>query len=211
MRPSLALLALALGAAPLAGQQADRGVFDIQRGETPLGREEFSVQPGGGGSATGSTIASLARYPGSRPTVQIQAMVERNAAGGVVALQLDTRQPSGLSRVYGAALQDNLTIKQTTPAAESVREFPRAAGIVILDDSVFALYRVVAEKATPTGARLQVLFPRTGRRGQVTATRSNPTTIDLTGVVSGSLTVDADGRLLRVLLSDGVSAIRQAR
>jgi hypothetical protein len=124
---------------------------------------------------------------------------------------VDTRQPSGLSRVYGAALQDNLTIKQTTPAAESVREFPRAAGIVILDDSVFALYRVVAEKATPAGARLPVLFPRTGRRGQVTATRSTPTTIDLTGVVSGSLTVDADGRLLQVVLSDGVSAIRQAR
>jgi hypothetical protein len=204
------LLLLSLGSAPIAAQQSDRGVFDIQRGETALGREEFSVQPGGDGAA-GSTIAALARYPAARPIVQIQAMLERNAGGAVVALQLDTRQPGGTSRVYGAAIKDNLTIRQTTPAAESVREYPRTAGIVVLDDSVFALYRVVAEKATPGGARLPVLFPRTGRRGQVTAMRTTPTTIELTGIVTGTLTVDAAGRLLRVVLSDGVSAIRQAR
>ena len=99
-----------------------------------------------------------------------------------MALQFDTRQASGLSKVYGAALQDNLTIRQTTPAAESVREYPRATGIVILDDSVFALYQVVAEKSTPAGARLPVLFPRTGRRGQLTATRSAPTTVELSGM-----------------------------
>jgi hypothetical protein len=211
MRASRTLLVLSLGAAPLAAQQSDRGVFDIQRGELALGREEFSVQPGAGGGTAGSTIASLARYPGARPSVQIQAMLERNAEGSVVALQMDTRQASGLSRVYGAALKDNLTIRQTTPAAESVREYPRAAGIVILDDSVFALYGVVAERATPTGARLPVLFPRSGRRGQLTATRSTPTTIEVNGVVNGTLTVDAGGRLMRVVLSDGVSAIRQAR
>jgi len=129
----------------------------------------------------------------------------------VVTLQMDTRQAGGVSRVYGAALQDNLTIRQSTPAAESVREYPRATGIVILDDSLYALYQVVAEKATEAGARLPVLFPRTGRRGQLTATRSTPTTVEFNGVVSGTLTVDANGRLTRVLLSDGVSAIRQAR
>ncbi len=211
MRASLTLLALSLGAGPLGAQQTDRGVFDIQRGDKALGREEFSVEPGAGGGSSGSTIASLARYPATRPGVQIQAMLERNADGSVVALQMDTRQASGLSRVVGAALQDNLTVRQTTPAAESVREYPRAAGIVILDDSVFALYRVVVEKATPAGARMQVLFPRSGRRGQLTGTRSTPTTIELSGVVSGTLTVDATGRLMQVLLSDGVSAIRQAR
>jgi hypothetical protein len=211
MRATHTLFALALVAAPLAAQQSDRGVFDIQRGETALGREEFSVQPGGGGDSAGSTIASLARYPGSRPSVQIQTMLERNADGAVVTLQLDTRQADGVRRVYGAALQDNLTIRQTTPATESVREYPRAAGIVILDDSVFSLYRVVAERATPAGARLAVLFPRTGRRGQLTATRSAPTTIELSGAVNGTLTVDQAGRLMRVMLADGVSAIRQAR
>ena len=108
-------------------------------------------------------------------------------------LQIDTRQASGVSRVYGAALKDNLTIRQTTSAAESVREYPRAAGIVILDDSVFALYQAVARRATPAGARLPVLFPRSGRRGQVTATQSDPTTIELSGAVSGTLTVDAVG------------------
>jgi hypothetical protein len=211
MRASLTLLVASLCTAPLTAQQGDRGVFDIQRGETALGREEFSVQAGAAGSPSGTTIASLARYPGTRPAVQIQAMLERTADGAVMALQFDTRQASGLSKVYGAALQDNLTIRQTTPAAESVREYPRAAGIVILDDSVFALYQVVVEKSTPAGARLPVLFPRTGRRGQLTATRSAPTTVELSGMVTGTLTVDAGGRLMRVLLSDGVSAIRQAR
>lgn len=212
MRISHLLLCCAILAPPLAAQAtSDRGVFAIQRGEAPMGREEFSMQPGSDGSGSGSTLASLARYPAAGPKVQIQAMLERNAAGAVVALQMDTRQPSGLSRVYGAALKDNLTIRQTTPTAESVREFPRATGIVVLDDSVFAFYQVVAERATPAGERLQVLFPRSGRRGQLTAKRSAPTIIDVTGVVSGTLTVDASGRLMSVVLSDGTSAIRQSK
>ncbi len=212
MRTTHLLLFLCLSATALAAQTTgDRGVFTIQRGESPLGREEFSIQPGAGGGASGSTLASLVRYPAAGPTVQIQAMLERNAVGAVVALQMDTRQPAGLSRVYGAALKDNLTIRQTTPTAESVREYPRATGIVVLDDSVFALYQVVAERATTAGARLPVLFPRTGRRGQLTATRSSPTIVDLTGVVTGSLTLDTAGRLMGVALSDGVSAVRQSK
>lgn len=211
MRTWHLLLCMSICAWPLSAQQGDRGVFTIQRGETPLGREEFTFQPSAEGGSGGGVLASLARYPASAPTVQIQAMLEQNAMGAVVALQIDTRQPSGVSRVYGAALKDNLTIRQTTSAAESVREYPRAAGIVILDDSLFAFYQVVAQRATQAGARLPVLFPRSGRRGQLTATLANPTTIDLSGVVSGTLTVDASGRLMRVVLSDGVSAIRQSR
>jgi hypothetical protein len=201
---------LGICAAPLAAQQSDRGVFTIQRGEKPLGREEFSVAPGADGGSKGWTLASLARYPAAAPTVQIQAMVERNAAGAVTALQVDTRAPGGISRVYGAATKDNLTIRQSTSAAESVREFPRSAGIVILDDSLFALYQVVAEAATASGARFPVLYPRSGRRGQVTAVRSSPTTIDMSGAVTGTLTVDPSGRLMRVVLANGVSAIRQS-
>ena len=209
MRTSHLLLLMAFWSPSLAAQEVDRGVFSIQRGETPLGREEFSVQPTAG--SQGSTLASLARYPGAGPKVQIQAMLERNPAGAVVALQLDTRAPGGVTRVYGAALKDNLTIRQTTPSAESSREYPRATGIVILDDSLFAFYQVVAERATKAGARLPVLFARSGRRGQLTATLSTPTSIEMTGVVSGTLTVDGAGRLQRVVLADGVSAIRQSR
>jgi len=211
MRSLLPLLATALATAPLAAQQADRGVFEIQRGEMPLGREEFSAQPGGAGGAGGSTIASLARYPATRPTVQIQTVLERNANGEVTALQLDTRRISGVSRVYGAVVQGNLTVRQTTPEAESVREYPRAGGIVVLDESVFALYRVVAERATPEGARLQVLFPRSGKRGQLTATRATETTVEMSGLVSGTLTLDAAGNLERVVLADGTSALRHSR
>ncbi len=205
------LLGMVCSASALAAQQGDRGVFAIQQGETSLGREEFTFQPSTTGGAGGGVLASLARYPAAGPTVQIQAIIEQNAAGAVVALQIDTRQPSGVNRVTGAALKDNLTVRQTTSAAESVREYPRAAGIVILDDSLFALYQVVARRATSTGARLQVLFPRSGRRGQLTATLADPTTIDLTGTVAGTLTVDATGRLMRVVLSNGVSAIRQSK
>jgi hypothetical protein len=211
MRTWHLLLGFSVCAWPLAAQQADRGVFTIQRGETPMGREEFTFQPSADGGTGGGVLASVARYPAAAPTVQIQAMLEQNEAGAVVALQIDTRQPTGVSRVYGAALKDNLTIRQTTSAAESVREYPRAAGIVILDDSLFAFYEIVAHRATQAGARLPVLFPRTGRRGQLTATLANPTTIDLSGVVTGTLTVDGSGRLMRVVLSDGTSAVRQSR
>lgn len=211
MRARILCLWLSIGATPLLAQQADRGIFAIQRGETSLGREEFTVQPSADAGPGGSVLATLARYPATGSTTQIQAMLEQNAAGAVVLLQIDTRQASGVSRVYGAALKDNLTIRHTTSATESVREYPRAGGIVILDDSVFALYQQVAARATIAGARMQVLYPRSGRRGQVTATLANPTTIEVTGMVMGTLTVDPTGRLMRVILSDGVSAIRQSK
>lgn len=209
MQASKLVLVLLAVSSPLSAQETNRGVFSIQRGEVALGREEFSVQPTTG--RPGTTLASLARYPGAGPRVQIQGVLERNPEGGLVSLQLDTRAPEGLTRVYGAALKDNLTIRQTTPTAESSREYPRATGIVILDDSLFALYQAVAERATAAGARLPVLFARSGRRGQLTATLSTPTSIELTGVVTGTLTVDSAGRLQRVVLADGVSAIRQSR
>jgi len=210
MRIRHLLLCALCSVSTLAAQQADRGVFTIQRGETSLGREEFTYQPSSDGDG-GGVLASLARYPAAGPVVQIQAMLEQGPGGVVVALQIDTRQPSGVNRVLGAALKDNLTIRQSTSAAESVREYPRAAGIVILDDSLFAPYGIVARRATSAGARMQVLFPRSGRRGQLTATRADATTIDLNGVVTGTLTLDASGRLMRVVLSDGVSAIRQSK
>lgn len=203
------LLCTLFSASALGAQAGDRGVFAIQQGETPLGREEFTYQPAASGGK--GLLASLARYPAMAPTVQIQAMLEQNAAGAIVALQLDTRAPGGVNRVTGAALKDNLTVRQTTATAESVREYPRAAGIVILDDSLFAPYQVVARRATAAGARMQVLFPRSGRREQLTATQADPTTIEMSGVVSGTLTVDASGRLMRVVLANGVSAIRQSK
>lgn len=210
MRIRHLLLCALCSVSTLAAQQADRGVFTIQRGETSMGREEFTYQPSSDGDG-GGVLASLARYPAAGPVVQIQAMLEQGPGGVVVALQIDTRQPSGVNRVLGAALKDNLTIRQSTSAAESVREYPRAAGIVILDDSLFAPYGIVARRATSAGARMQVLFPRSGRRGQLTATRTDATTIDLNGVVTGTLTLDASGRLMRVVRSDGVSAIRQSK
>ena len=58
MRASTFVLTLSLCGLPLAAQQGDRGVFAIQRGGTPLGREEFTFAPGEAGATSGGIPVS---------------------------------------------------------------------------------------------------------------------------------------------------------
>ena len=173
----------ALCAAPLAAQQGDRGVFDIQRGETALGREEFSVQPGAaGGGRAGRPSRRWPGIPAAARRYRSRRCWSGTPTGRSRRCRFDTRQASGLSKVYGAALQDNLTIRQTTPAAESVREYPRATGIVILDDSVFALYQVVVGEGDTRRRTAPGALSEDGAAGAAHRHRDRRRpTVDLTG------------------------------
>ena len=209
-RTLMSLLALAGILAPASAQILDEGSLEIRKAGLLVGREDFTLSGSAGG---GRSLATLARFPASRPQVHVQALLEVTPEGTVAALQIDSRRSEGLSRIVAAPIHDHLTVRQTSRDAESSREYPRAAAAVILDDELAAPYRLLADRASGPESRLEVFFPRSGRRGTVSVTRQPPdsagvTRLLLAGALTGSLRTDRTGRLLRVELDDGTVAQR---
>lgn len=209
-RSLLSMLALLCLVAPASAQILDEGIFEVRRAGLLVGREEFTLRQEADG---GLSLATLARFPASRPQVHVQALLELTKDGTVAALQIDTRRSEGVSRIIAAPAHDHLTVRQTSRDAESSREYPRAATAVILDDELAAPYRILADRASGPESRIEVFFPRRGKRATVTVTRQPPdsvgaTRLMLSGAVTGTLAVDRTGRLLRVELGDGTVAQR---
>jgi len=84
---------------------------------------------------------------------------------------LDVQAPRGMSSFWLPARARGLN---RPLGYQGVRGRARASGrrdLVLLDDGVYSLYLPVADCATPSGARLTAIFPRTGRRATLVARR----------------------------------------
>jgi hypothetical protein len=81
---------------------------------------------------------------------------------------------------------------------------PGGREVILLDDAVYALYLQVAELATPAGARLTAVFPRAFRRVSFNARREagddGGFRVRLSGELTGTMTVDGQGNLIRLEL-----------
>jgi hypothetical protein len=198
MRALLACLLL-VRAASLAAQDTFDQTLSVQQGGKEIGREDYSVRPG---SRTGAVvITARSRYPATNPTTLIRATQERASDGGIAKFELDVQQPEGNVIILAAGSGARLIVRSVSKGAEAGRELPGGRDIVLLDDRVFSLYLAVADAATAAGARLTAVYPRTGRRATIIARRdSGPqgATIKLSGDVTGTLTVDGQGRLQRL-------------
>jgi hypothetical protein len=200
MRAQLACLLL-LQAAPAAAQQVFDRALSVQQGGKEIGREEYAVRPG---SRTGaSVITARARYPSTSPTLQLQATQERSSDGAIAKFELDVQAPEGNLVILAAGSGARLIVRSVSKGSEAGRELPGGRDLVLLDDRVFSLYLALADVATAAGARVTAVYPRGGRRATIVARReSGPdgATIQLSGDVTGTLQVDAQGRLQRLEL-----------
>ncbi len=198
MRALLACLLL-VRAASLAAQDTFDQTLSVQQGGKEIGREDYSVRPG---SRTGAVvITARSRYPATNPTTLIRATQERASDGGIAKFELDVQQPEGNVIILAAGSGARLIVRSVSKGAEAGRELPGGRDIVLLDDRVFSLYLAVANAATAAGARLTAVYPRTGRRATIIARRDSApegATIKLSGDVTGTLTVDGQGRLQRL-------------
>lgn len=196
-----------IGVTPLPGQAGDRGTFSIKRNGREIGHEEFEVRPGKPGRPVGDSILSAARYPESRPQAVLQAVLESNPQGDPLSLTLNVSRHQQSLQLVATAGRGRITIRTVGKGAESARELPGGSPIVMLDDSLYALFLPLARYATEGGRSVTAIYPLDARRVQVTATRTSlkavgdtgaATIIDLTGGVTGSLYFDARGRLLEL-------------
>ncbi len=204
MRRLLAPLLLLLPAGSLGAQSKFDAALTVQQGGRETGREEFTLSRAGARSG-GTLLTALARYPAVTPSLRIDATLERTPELAIAKFELDVQSPQGNVVILAAGSGARLIVRSVTKGSEAGREMPGGRDIVLLDDGVYSLYAAVADLATPVGARLTALFPRTGRRATFTARReagdhSDTQRITLTGEIAGTLTTDAEGRVVRLEL-----------
>ena len=200
VRAAALCLLLAHQASPVLAQgTAPIGLVITQDGQE-IGREEFTLAPGRGRGAPGTTLSATAKYPAVAPTTRLTASLERTPESAVAKFQLDVESPNGTTVILAAGSGARLVVRTVAKGSESGRELPGGPDVVLLDDDVFSLYATVADLATPAGKRLTAIFPRTGRRAAFTAERNGTAgeglrRVKLTGDIAGTLVTDGEGRL----------------
>ena len=203
------LLTFPLAASAVAASQSvDQGTIIVRQGGQEIGRESFRYLPSVSGA---DSLFITARYPDSKPLAILTAGHQRHPTAGV-AFQLDFKSPQGVRQVYAATVRGRIAVRSVAPGSESAREYPDGPRVVILDDSLFALFLHPARLAKPSGEQLTAIYPRSGKRLAFTATgdpKSGGTRIVLTGGLSGTIDLDNQGRLMRVEFpAQEVEAIR---
>ena len=203
----------ALAAGPLEAQVADEGILVVRSGAREIGSESFRVTSG----EAGLRITAKATYRGTRPPVELAASLERTAPGFDLAFQLEHRGGTAGSQVYAVLKRNRLTIRRVERGGEQASETPGGDRIVLLADSVFALYLQLLPLAPDGGRALTAVLPHSGRRVSFTATvRRLPsadaggTLIRLSGGLEGEIALGNRGELLRITLPTlGLEATRK--
>ena len=195
-------------ASALSAQQTYDNALSIQQGGKETGREEYSIQRAVGPSAT--VIKAWARYPATSPTLQIQVIEERSPTAGIAKFELDVQAPEGNIVILAAGSGARLIVRSVSKGSEAGRELPGGKDLILLDENMYSLYLQLLDAATPSGARLTAIFPRTGKRATLVARRDagpdGAIQVQMTGDITGTLTADPQGRLQRLELA-GVGVV----
>jgi hypothetical protein len=211
MRATSVALTVLLCATPAAAQEAFDGTLVVQQGGHETGREKFSLRAGRVRGVAGSTLTVEARYPSAR--VQADATLQRTEEGALALFKLRVESPDGPVSILAAGSGARLIVRTEAKGTETGGDMPAGPDVVLLDDNVYALYTAVADAATAAGARLRAVFPRSGKRVAFVARRETSggaTRVQLTGEITGTLTLDASGRLQRLdFPGSGVVITRQ--
>jgi hypothetical protein len=215
MRLAAVLLVLAPAGRALA-QETNETKLVIEQGGREVGREEFTLTRGRGRGAPGTTLRAMARYPANSTTLRIAAALERTQEFTLAKFQLDVEGPNGPTVILAAGSGARLIIRTVAKGSEAGRELPGGPDVVLLDDNVFSLYLAIADLATPSGKALTAVFPRAGRRASFVARRESgaageASRVALTGDIRGSLSTDAQGRLLRLELAESATVVSRAQ
>jgi hypothetical protein len=205
LRAAALLLLLAHQTSPALAQADAPITLLVKQDGKEIGREDFTLTPGRGRGAAGTTLSATARYPATGPTTRLTAVLERTAEFAIAKFQLDVESPKGTTVILAAGSGARLIVRMVATGSESGRELPGGPDVVLLDDEMHSLFSAVADLATPAGKRLTAIFPRTGKRASLTARletagQGETKRIALTGDVAGTLLTDTAGRLQRLEL-----------
>lgn len=208
MRKLLAFLALSVPT-PLIAQAVTEATYVVRKGGAEIGREHMVLRRGAEGTGAATRIEFEGRYANSKENVR--GVLTRGADGYIDALQLEVRRGNATESIRAATRGNRVFITSTAQGSRGGRELPADASTVLLDEQLLTLLVLVPPLATPEGARLSIVYPRTGKRGGLVAKQSNGpggSVIELTGDVAGRITLDKTGLIERIELADGFSVTR---
>jgi hypothetical protein len=193
----------------------DEGTLLVRDDTAEVAREAFRISSSRvGPGAAGWKLTATVRYDRSRPVIVLNPIVELGIDSLPLSLEFNVADPREPLRILGQLVRGRFVVRLLGQRTERAREFPAAPPppVVLLDDSVFALYLPVAWHATAGGTSVTAIFPRVGRREVLTVQDLGvqPTTLNhdrasLRHVtVSGGLNqlvhvwLGPDGRLVKV-------------
>jgi hypothetical protein len=170
----------------------------VVRGDTAIiAHETFHLaSTRGGATGPGWTLATSVRY--QYPSLVLAPIVDVTADTMPSNLEFDVADPRDPQRIRGMLSHGRFTVRFLGRQSEKAREFPGTGRIAVLDDSVFALYVLVAGRAGPEPVELTAIVPRASRRETVTIRDLGISTTLVNGVTM---------RLRHVTVSGGVNQL----
>lgn len=190
------VLALLLQA-PSPGGVIDQGTFVIRADTQEVGRETFRVLERRVGDSTSGWLFDVnARWTGTGRPALYAPVIEIGRDSMTQALSFDVSGGPAPVRISGQPNRNRFTLRYVSPGLERARELPADRALVVIDDSVFTPYLLVAWRARATQESLTVVFPRSAVRARVA----------IQDLGAESTTLNRDQATLRhVLISGGPS------
>ena len=163
----IVVLALLLQA-PAAGGVIDQGTFVIRADTQEVGRETFRLlERRVGDSTSGWLLDASARWTGAPQPMLYAPVIEIGRDSLTQALSFKVSGGPGPLRISGQPNRSRFTLRYVSPGVERARELPADRALVVIDDSVFSPYLLVAWRARATPESLTVVFPRSAVRARV--------------------------------------------
>jgi hypothetical protein len=202
--------------APSAGV-LDQGTLVIRVDTQEVGRETFRVlERHVGDSTSGWLLIASARWTGTGRPAVYAPVIEISRDSLTQALSFEVSGGPAPIRITGQPARGRFTLRYVSPGVERARELAADSRLVVIDDSVFTPYLLVAWRARAAAESLTAVFPRIALRARVTAQDlgSAATTVNrdqatlrhvlIIGGPSGAvhLWLDTAGRLMRVEIPD---------
>ena len=182
----------------------DTGTFVVRQDTVEIAREAFRLSRGRASSGReGWSLATTIRSDRDRPVIVLSPLLDLTADSVPLTLQYDVADPREPVRILGQLGRGRFTVRIVARASERAREFPASGRTVILDDSVFALYQVVAWFAAPEPVSLTAILPRSERRETLTIQDLGlgPTTLNRDPVTLRHVVVSGGGQDVHLWLA----------
>ncbi|HXJ32329.1 MAG TPA: hypothetical protein VNG35_16955 [Gemmatimonadales bacterium] len=163
----IVVLALLLQA-PSAGGVIDQGTFVIRADTQEVGRETFRVlERRVGDSTSGWLFDANARWTGTGRPALYAPVIEIGRDSMTLGLSFNVSGGPAPLRISGQPNRNRFTLRYVSPGVERARELPADRALVVIDDSVFTPYLLIAWRARATLESLTVVFPRSAMRARV--------------------------------------------
>jgi hypothetical protein len=153
---------------PNASGVIDQGSFVIRADTQEVGRETFRVlERRVGDSTSGWLLDAHARWTGTGRPLLYEPVIEIGRDSLTQALSFNVSGGPAPLRISGQPNRNRFTLRYVSPGVERARELPADRGLVVIDDSVFTPYLLVAWRARAVPESLTVIFPRSAIRARV--------------------------------------------